>query len=243
VSHAWGGGCAKWDGGWGAWGSTWYWYYGSTQASASLICAKMLAPTSAASAIPSPTPSPSSSSALPSSGGVAATGDPHLQNIHGERFDVMKPGRHVLIHIPRGEPAKSTLLRVEAEANRLGGQCSDMYFQRLNVTGAWAEATQPGGYHYESQSVVNETPDWISFGKLKLKVVHGRTQQGTPYLNFYVKHLGRAGHAVGGLLGEDDHSDAEAPPEACVQRLSLLARGADTNNHGSALSVAVASLE
>jgi len=247
VSHAWGGSCAKWDGGWGAWGSTWYWYSGSTQASASLICAKMPAPTSAASAIPSPTPSPPpspiSSSALPSPGAITAVGDPHLQNIHGERFDVMKPGKHVLIHIPRGEPAKNTLLRVEAEARRLGGQCSDMYFQMLNVTGAWAEAKHPGGYQYDSQSVVNKTPEWTSFGKLELKVVHGRTEQGALYLNFYVRHLGRAGYAVGGLLGEDDHSDAEAPPEACAQRISLLAQGADMNNHGSALSVAVASFE
>jgi hypothetical protein len=118
-----------------------------------------------------------------------------------------------------------------------------MYFQRLNVTGVWAEAKQPGGYHYESQSVLNETPEWVRFGKLGLKVVHGRTEQGTLYLNFYVKHLGRAGHAVGGLLGEDDHSDAETPLEACAQRLSLLAQSADMNNHGSALSVAVASSE
>ncbi|CAK0880649.1 unnamed protein product [Prorocentrum cordatum] len=181
--------------------------------------------------------------AAPSSGGAAATGDPHLQNIHGERFDVMKPGRHVLIHIPRGEPARSTLLHVEAEAKRLGGQCSDMYFQRLNVTGAWAETKQPGGYHYKSQSDIDETPEWIGLGRLELKVVHGRTQQGTLYLNFYVKHLGRAGHAVGGLLGEDDHSEVETPPEACAQRISLLAQSADMNNHGSALSLAVASLE
>jgi len=233
LSHAWGGSCAKWDGGWGAWGSTWYWYYGSTQASASLICAQV--PASSPAAISA------SGSSVASSGGAAAVGDPHLQNIHGQRFDLLKPGRHVLIHIPRWEPAQSTLLRVEAEANRLGEQCSDMYFQRLNVTGAWAEAKRPGGYHYESQSAVDEAPEWIRLGRLGLKVAHGRTQQGTLYLNFYVKHLGRAGHAVGGLLGEDDHSDVETPPEACAHRLSLLAQSADMNNHSSASSVAVAS--
>jgi hypothetical protein len=180
--------------------------------------------------------------ALPASGAIAATGDPHLQNIYGERFDVMKPGRHVLIHIPRGEPDKSALLRVEAEACRLGGQCSDMYFQSLNVTGAWADAKQPGGYHYESQSAVTATAQWVRLGLIELKVVHGRTQQGTQYLNFYVRHLARAGSAVGGLLGADDHSDAETPPEACVQRISLLAQNADLHSHGSALSVAVGEL-
>ncbi|CAK0880679.1 unnamed protein product [Prorocentrum cordatum] len=35
---------------------------------------------------------------------ASATGDPHLQNIHGERFDLMRPGNAVLIQIPRGEP-------------------------------------------------------------------------------------------------------------------------------------------
>jgi hypothetical protein len=118
-----------------------------------------------------------------------------------------------------------------------------MYFQALNVTGAWAEAKRAGGYHYRSESVVSEAPEWIGFGRVELKVVHGRTEQGALYLNFYVKHLGRAGFAVGGLLGEDDHQDAEAPPEECVQRISLLAGVPDTQDHGSAPWVAEASFE
>jgi len=156
----------------------------------------------------------------------------------------MKPGRHVLIQIPRWEPAQNTLLRVDAMARRLGGQCSDMYFQRLNITGAWAEAKQPGGYHYDSHSVPIDSPEWIHFEKIELKVVQGRTDRDIQYLNFYVKHLGfaqRAGFAVGGLLGEDDHTYAETPPPACEQRLSLLAQSADLRNHGSTLSVAEAS--
>ncbi|CAK0897416.1 unnamed protein product [Prorocentrum cordatum] len=75
------------------------------------------------------------------------------------------------------------------------------------------------------------------------QVVHGRTREGARYLNFYVKHLGRAGFAVGGLLGEDDHTDAETPTQACSQHLSLLAQGADLDNHGSELSVAEASFD
>ena len=66
-------------------------------------------------------------------GGAAssAVGDPHLQNVHGERFDLMKPGKHLLIQIPR-KSSENTLLRVEAEARQLGGLCADMYFQDLN---------------------------------------------------------------------------------------------------------------
>jgi len=154
--------------------------------------------------------------------GASAVGDPHLQNIHGERFDLMKAGKHVLINIPRGTAADNALLRVQADARRLGGQCADMYFQQLNVTGSWAEAKQAGGYHYSVSQHDAKAPEWVAFGKVELKVVHGRTDSGLLYLNLYVKHLGRAGFAVGGLLGEDDHGDASAAPDSCAQRLALV---------------------
>jgi len=155
-------------------------------------------------------------------GGATAVGDPHLQNIHGERFDLMKEGKHVLISIPRGKSAEQTFLRVQADARRLGGQCADMYFQELNVTGSWAEANQAGGYHYSVSQSEGKTPEWVTFGKVDLKVVHGRTNSGLRYLNVYVKHLGRAGFAVGGLLGEDDHADVIVPPAECGKRMALL---------------------
>ena len=152
---------------------------------------------------------------------MAATGDPHLQNVHGERFDLMKPGAHVLINIPRGMSGEDAFLRVQADARRLGGHCEDMYFQQVNVTGSWAEAKKAGGYRYDvSQSAV-ETPLWVAFGTVQLKVVHGHTDSGFQYLNVYVKHLGRAGFAVGGLLGEDDHRDVMIPPTSCDHRMSL----------------------
>jgi hypothetical protein len=149
-----------------------------------------------------------------------ATGDPHLQNIHGERFDLMKPGKHLLIQIPR-KSSENTLLRVDAEAKRMGGQCTDMYFQELNVTGAWADEKQTGGFHYHAQDVDGKVAHWEHFGNVQLKIAHARTQNGIKYLNIYVKDLMRAG-SVGGLLGDDDHTEAATPPEACVRRLSLL---------------------
>jgi hypothetical protein len=181
----------------------------------------------------------------PTPGGAAAVGDPHLQNIHGERFDLMKPGRHVLINIPRGMSAENALLRVQADARRLGGHCADMYFQELNVTGSWAEAKQRGGYHYSASLLEIKTPEWVALGKVELKVVHGSTDSGLMYLNLYVKHLGRAGLAVGGLLGEDDHRDVTTPPEACAGRLSLAGDSTNLPVHGdpprSGASFAVAS--
>jgi len=178
----------------------------------------------------------------PPTGGAGAVGDPHLQNVHGERFDLMKEGKHVLINIPRGKGAEQAMLRVQADAVRLGGQCADMYFQELNVTGSWAEAKQAGGYHYGVSQNDAVTPEWVAFGKVELKVVHGRTDSGLRYLNVYAKHLARAGFAVGGLLGEDDHEDVVTPPESCAKKLSL-ADGVEGGLRApSASSVAEASL-
>jgi len=171
----------------------------------------------------------------------SGTGDPHLQNIHGDRFDLMRPGKHVLLHIPRGKQTPNVLLRVEAEVRQLGGQCADMYFQDVNITGAWAATKQTGGFRFQVQDVI-DTREWLTFGVVELKVAHGITRQGVRYLNVYVKHLGRVGFAIGGLLGEDDHTEEEMQSEACVSRISLRAPKASPNVP-SASSVAVASLE
>mmetsp|Transcript_16245 Transcript_16245/g.42997 ORF Transcript_16245/g.42997 Transcript_16245/m.42997 type:complete len:118 (+) Transcript_16245:3-356(+) len=117
-----------------------------------------------------------------------------------------------------------------------------MYFQEVNVTGSWAEAKQAGGYHHSILKQAADTPEWIAFGKVELKVVHGHTESGLRYLNVYVKHLGRAGFAVGGLLGEDDHSDAMTPPKACAKTMSLAAGPAGGEGR-SASSFAKATLE
>jgi hypothetical protein len=155
-----------------------------------------------------------------------AVGDPHLQNLHGERFDLMQPGEHVLVHIPRRESFENTLLHVQAVAQNVGGLCTDTYFTRINVTGKWPSALRPGGFIF-----LADDPDsgaqskWMNFhglsNGLQIKVVHGRTQQGVRYLNFYIKHLDRVGFPIGGLLGEDDHEEASTPPRACEQRMAL----------------------
>jgi len=167
-----------------------------------------------------------------STGGGSAVGDPHMQNIHGERFDLMRPGKHVLINIPRGMSAENVLLRVDASAHRLGGACADMYFQQLNISGAWVDsvAGHAGGVHFEAHGLRDEHPKWTKFGKVEIKVAHGRTHQGILYLNFYVKHLGSTGLAVGGLLGEDDHAEAAKPMESCNHQLSLIEDHEGTDN-------------
>merc|ERR1712085_153781 len=111
-----------------------------------------------------PTPHPTFPAVGAAGGGVAATGDPHLQNVHGERFDLMKPGQHVMLNIPRGMSPENSLLLVQADAVKLGEHCADMYFHHVNITGSWAEAKQVGGYQYVASQQAVKPPEWIAFG-------------------------------------------------------------------------------
>lgn len=148
---------------------------------------------------------------------VQGVGDPHMQNVYGQRFDLMKSGMHTLVSIPRG--AAKRLLHVEAEAEREGAHCADLYFTALNITGTWTHPRR--AYHFLARDAPLKKPKWMSFGKVHVKVVHGHTLQGFRYLNFYVKNLQRTGFVVGGLLGVDDHTRAATPGSECVHRLTL----------------------
>ncbi|CAK0878086.1 unnamed protein product, partial [Prorocentrum cordatum] len=63
---------------------------------------------------------------------ASATGDPHLQSIYGERFDLRRPGKAVLIQIPRGKAGDDALLTVMADARQSGAHCGELRisFQR-----------------------------------------------------------------------------------------------------------------
>jgi hypothetical protein len=153
-----------------------------------------------------------------------ATGDPHLQNIYGERFDLMRPGKVVLVHIPRGHPVERALLIVEADAIRLGGQCADMYFQKVNVTGAWADKARAGGLRFDANLARDEHPKWVKLGPVELKVAHGRTNTGVLYLNFFIKHLKFAAFDIGGVLGADDHTAEDTPTDDCQKQLAVFSK-------------------
>jgi hypothetical protein len=177
-----------------------------------------------------PTPPPTTAPTIPptpagatSSSPASAKGDPHLQNINGQRFDLMRSGRHVLLHIPKGADAPRILFRVDAEVQRLGPQCGDMYFQHINITGAWVEAKHKGILQFHAgENGGEEEPTWMSFGAVQLKVVRVNWQ-GIHYLNLFAKHLGRTGFTVGGLLGEDDHTHEATPDYDCIPRINLAA--------------------
>jgi hypothetical protein len=115
------------------------------------------------------------------------------------------------------------LLHVDADAQRVGGACADTYFMSINITGKLVEqkihslgrASGTGLSYRAGTGAAHTGTRWMSFGKINLKVVHGRTKTGVAYLNFYARNLKHAGHLVGGLLGEDDHEEAATTSSAC----------------------------
>jgi len=149
-------------------------------------------------------------------------GDPHLTNMYGERFDLYMTGRNILLQIPRWSSSSSALLRLEADATRMGDQCADVYFQMVAISGTWTNKTDEMRFFANGDTLGLPTSmNWMRFGKIDLKVVHGKTRQGTDYLNVFAKHLARAGFPVGGLLGIDDHTAASAQPSECTRSFSL----------------------
>jgi len=198
-------------------------------------------PTTSPTASPSPSPTsspPSTATApLPSLGGVSGTGDPHLVNMFGERFDLYRTGLNVLLQIPRWAGPQQTLLLLEADTRRMGGTCSDVYFQIVKISGAWTNQTDVLEFFANTSDNHPSSMMWRRFDKVDLKVVNGKTREGIDYLNVFARNLGNTGYSVGGLLGEDDHGDASTPSSACTRQMSLLA-GSLTGEVSSVWSVA-----
>ncbi|CAK0802785.1 unnamed protein product [Prorocentrum cordatum] len=137
------------------------------------------------------------------------------------------PGAHVLLNVPMNARPMQELLRVDADAQKVGGACAETYFMNINITGKWVEAKvhklgRGSGLMFNAGVGEPHTgTKWMTFGKIMLKVVHGRTSEGTAYLNFFARNLKMAGFLVGGLLGEDDHTEAASPTRACVQTVEV----------------------
>ncbi|CAK0879758.1 unnamed protein product [Prorocentrum cordatum] len=100
--------------------------------------------------------------------------------------------------------------------------------QTLNVTGQWVYGHRQGGLHFNARtrSQHPKGTNWMHFGtrkhRIEMKVVYGHTSTGTSYLNFLVRHLKATGYPVGGLLGEDDHTEAATTSSNCRKVLVLL---------------------
>jgi hypothetical protein len=68
----------------------------------------------------------------------SATGDPHLVNANGKKFDV-HDGKHILVRYPRDAPDSEVLLRVDGDASIVDGEtsCYNVFFQSAKLSGKW----------------------------------------------------------------------------------------------------------
>jgi len=185
---------------------------------------KTYLPTSTPSPTASPTAAPMATSShvedaspLSSPLSVSGTGDPHLVNVHGQRFDLYQPGVHPLVRIPRSSGRRAAHL-VVARGTRLGAGCKELYFTVVNVSGTWSRHRSLA---WVAGGVRSGRPRWMTFHQVGVKVVHGRTLLGTAYLNVLVRGLSKANYAIGGLLGEDDHTVASTPTNDCTKLTTL----------------------
>ena len=187
------------------------------------ICkASTSTPSPTTSPTPSPTPSPTavptpSPTANPT---VGAIGDPHMTSVTGAKFDIVRPGNYTLLHIPRF--SENALIDVSGVVSQKGMKCQDMYISSLDITGKWAEDQQPGGFSFFADKSSRVSRDWMTFGKVQIKIVHGATFGGVSYLNVITKHLAELGMPIGGLLGLDDHTYEATPDQNCKRTISLM---------------------
>jgi len=181
----------------------------------------------AAAAAAAPAPMTGAASAAPAQAtSASAVGDPHMTSITGAKFDIARSGNHTLFHVPRFSAREAALVDVTAFVKREGLACADMYINALHITGKWADDMQPGGFSFYADHRSHVSGRWMPFGKLELKVVHGKTLRGVKYLNLLAKHLRRVSAPIGGILGLDDHTEAATSDVHCKRTLSLLSLGA-----------------
>jgi hypothetical protein len=169
--------------------------------------------------------SPMSSAAPAAPLSASAVGDPHMTSITGAKFDITRSGNHTLFHIPRFSAKEAALVDVSAFVKREGLACSDIYINSLHITGKWADDKQSGGFSFFADHRSHVSGRWMPFGKLELKVVHGKTNRGVKYLNLLAKHLSKVSIPIGGILGLDDHTEAATSDAHCKRTLSLLSFG------------------
>merc|ERR1719463_887440 len=87
-----------------------------------------------------PTPAPPTSTSGLGDGG-SLSGDPHLKNVAGHRFELRKAGTHLLLNVPQGASVDRSLLRIEGQVASAATGCSSMFLKNLVVGGQWLGST------------------------------------------------------------------------------------------------------
>eukprot|EP00930_Biecheleria_cincta_P019040 TRINITY_DN1464_c2_g1_i1.p1 TRINITY_DN1464_c2_g1~~TRINITY_DN1464_c2_g1_i1.p1 ORF type:complete len:403 (+),score=41.48 TRINITY_DN1464_c2_g1_i1:65-1273(+) len=106
---------------------------------------------------------------------VAATGDPHLTNLRGHKFDI-HDGLHRFVHYPRDAPEEEALLKIDAQAVDVGPEadCYSVFLQNIKLSGKWVgdditlstntsvASADPSAF---SMSFASQKMDWPALSK------------------------------------------------------------------------------
>jgi len=186
----------------------------------------------------SPVSSPPSSPPKPS-----ASGDPHLVNIRGERFDIYKLGQVEFLRVPYQSSKQEANFTAQAFIQDVAGSTSrckeSRYITSMIFGGAWLgnhnlEVLMDRGHMKVLFGGVqmkpslqpipmggmvqvhmrDETQLLVKIGAAKI-VVSRDIQPVHFFLNVQATSLGKLGYRIGGLLGEDDNADVSTPPAEC----------------------------
>jgi len=177
-----------------------------------------------------------------------ATGDPHVSNIRGESFDVKRAGWYTFVQIPRAlSPAQAPQFRVDANVEPRHDICGELYIREVHLTGKMMQQFIVGlnftlrTQLLEPSLLVNGIPlvdaqlpsPLVSVTKHTAEVHTGgivsylsmaRAGCCYPYLNYrasFSKTAFKDHSEIGGLLGQDGHSEVATWPEHCQKKVKL----------------------
>jgi hypothetical protein len=222
-------------------------------------------PTASPTASPTPntnqiTPSPTKSST------VSAVGDPHMINVKGEKFDLVRSGRIQLLRVPLEAVAEEANLTVDAMivdmAGSIDGCTTAPYIQTVTFGGRWLGgrslavsskagkmqvlldgmwpmvSAQPEAIGSVKLAYVHPTAMELQVGDASVRVSHG-VQMFHFFLNMQASSLSSLGYTLGGLLGGDDHRPFSTLPSECFVGSSM--RLASTSRAGTSNNALLAS--
>jgi hypothetical protein len=193
---------------------------------------------------PSPPPPPEDrTTPAPTLGNITGVSDPHMKNALGESFDIKRLGQHEFLRVPRESASEAANFTVTAKivdwADSIDECAAVPYIQSLRFGGLWLEHHGVDVEMLSDDMVVSvagvaqkATFEPLSLGAdvmlsmprkgdLTLRVgsasigVVRDAQENHFFLDFHATSLKSLGYSVGGLLGEDAHTEVDALPSEC----------------------------
>lgn len=180
---------------------------------------------------------------------VTAEGDPHLQNIMGESFDVWKVGTVDLLTHPRKTHHANLNLRVQATISKVNfkhkdAECDGPVISAIGFGGAWFGHKHVNAsldmdrfvLHVTNADHVNQlAPGMVKITReseqqMRIQIgeaafsVQAMERFHRRYLRFAAEHLASLDGEVGGLLGLDEHTDVSLAPEGCGRQAQGMLR-------------------